>query len=116
MIQERNEELARKSAKASEEDIKTLTDEFEARMGVSERKVYALTKERDMLKRGQEKLTSATDLVKEKDNIIAQVKCLQRRRLHSVGTAIHKGTLMSHDSQGIQKAIANIVPFLHFQK
>lgn len=71
--QERNEELARKSAKASEEDIKTLTDEYEVRLGTSERKVYALTKERDMLKRGQEKLTSATDLVKEKDNIIAQV-------------------------------------------
>ena len=76
MNQERNEELARKSAKASEEDIKTLTDEFEARIGASERKVYALTKERDMLKRGQEKLTSATDLVKEKDNIIAQVDTL----------------------------------------
>ena len=29
-----------------------------------------------MLKRGQEKLTSATDLVKEKDNIIAQVYAL----------------------------------------
>ena len=27
-----------------------------------------------MLKRGQEKLTSATDLVKEKDNIIAQAR------------------------------------------
>ena len=72
-MQERNEELARKSAKASEEDIKTLTDEYEARFGASERKVYALTKERDMLRRGQEKLSSATDLVKEKDNIIAQV-------------------------------------------
>lgn len=73
VVQGRNEELARKSAKASEEDIKTLTDEYEARIGASERKVYALTKERDMLKRGQDKLTSATDLVKEKDSIIAQV-------------------------------------------
>lgn len=71
--QGRNEELARKAAKTSEEDIKTLTDEYEARLGAAERKVYALTKERDMLKRGQEKLTSATDLVKEKDSIIAQV-------------------------------------------
>lgn len=65
--------MARKSAKASEEDIKTLTDEYEVRLGASERKVYALTKERDMLKRGQEKLTSANDLIKEKDSIIAQV-------------------------------------------
>ncbi len=74
--QGRNEELARKAAKTSEEDIKTLTDEYEARLGAAERKVYALTKERDMLKRGQEKLTSATDLVKEKDSIIAQVQHL----------------------------------------
>ena len=71
--QARNEELARKSAKASEEDIQQLTEEYEVRLGAAERKVYALTKERDMLKRGTEKLSSATDLLKEKDNIIAQV-------------------------------------------
>ena len=84
IVQERNEELARKSAKASEEDIKTLTDEYEVRLGVSERKVYALSKERDMLKRGQDKLTSANDLVKEKDHIIAQAcqnHLLQQPRL-----------------------------------
>lgn len=71
--QARNEELARKAAKASEEDIKQLTEEYETRLGTAERKVYALTKERDALRRGNEKLTSATDLLKEKDNIIAQV-------------------------------------------
>ena len=73
-MQARNEELARKASKASEEDIKTLTDEYEARLGAAERKVYALSKERDMLKRGTEKLSSATETLKEKDNIIAQVR------------------------------------------
>lgn len=79
--QARNEELARKSAKASEEDIKQLTEEMEARLGASERKVYALTKEREMLRRGNEKLASANDLLKEKDNIIAQVTRLLAARL-----------------------------------
>ena len=35
--------------------------------------VYALTKERDALRRGSEKLNSINELLKEKDNIIAQV-------------------------------------------
>ena len=35
--------------------------------------VYALTKERDALRRGSEKLNSVNELLKEKDNIIAQV-------------------------------------------
>ena len=76
ILQARNEELARKASKTSEEDVKLLTDEFEARVGAAERKVYALSKERDMLRRNAEKLNSATDLVKEKDNIIAQVQTL----------------------------------------
>lgn len=42
--------------------------------------VYALTKERDALRRGAEKLTSANDLLKEKDDIITQV-CGQPGRM-----------------------------------
>ncbi len=47
--------------------------EFESRLGAAERKVYALTKERDALRRGADKLNSVNDLVKEKDAIIQQV-------------------------------------------
>ena len=36
--------------------------------------VYALTKERDALRRNSERLNSATDLVKEKDAIIQQAR------------------------------------------
>ena len=91
-MQAKNEELARKAAKASEEDIKTLTDEYEARLGTAERKVYALSKERDMLKRGTEKLSSATETLKEKDNIIAQVLiCPPSRVAGCHGTAISSG-------------------------
>lgn len=49
--------------------------EFESRLGAAERKVYALTKERDALRRGADKLNSVNDLVKEKDAIIQQVPC-----------------------------------------
>ena len=72
-VQARNEELARKSAAISEEDLEAMRGEFEARLGAAERKVYALTKERDALRRGADKLNSANDLVKEKDAIIQQV-------------------------------------------
>ena len=48
--------------------------EAEARLGVAERKVYALTKERDALRRGADRLLSANDLVKEKDAIIQQAR------------------------------------------
>ena len=48
--------------------------EFEARLGAADRKVYALTKERDALRRGADKLVSANDLIKEKDAIIQQAR------------------------------------------
>lgn len=38
--------------------------EFEERLSAAERRVYALTKERDALRRGTEKLTSANELLK----------------------------------------------------
>ncbi len=72
LLQAKNEELARKSAAISEEDMEAVRAEFEARLGAADRKVYALTKERDALRRGADKLNSANDLVKEKDAIIQQ--------------------------------------------
>ena len=48
--------------------------ECEARLGAAERKVYALTKERDALRRGAERLTGVSDLVREKDEIIKQAR------------------------------------------
>ena len=73
--QVRNEELVVKAAKVSEEDMAAVQAECERRLGAAERKVYALVKERDALRRGSDKLSSAHDLLKEKDSIIAQV-CL----------------------------------------
>ncbi|KAL0034466.1 hypothetical protein WJX79_003740 [Trebouxia sp. C0005] len=72
-LQARNEELVIKAAKVSEEDMAAVQAECERRLGAAERKVYALVKERDALRRGSDKLSSAHDLLKEKDSIIAQV-------------------------------------------
>ena len=72
-LQSHNEELARKSAAISEEDFEAMRAEFQGRLETAERKVYALTKERDALRRGTDKLSSANDLLKEKDSIISQV-------------------------------------------
>lgn len=72
-MQARNEELARRTAAISEQDFESMRSEFQARLETAERKVYALTKERDALRRGTDKLSSANDLLKEKDSIIQQV-------------------------------------------
>ncbi len=72
-LQARNEELVIKAAKVSEEDMAAVQAECERRLGAAEHKVYALVKERDALRRGSDKLSSAHDLLKEKDSIIAQV-------------------------------------------
>ena len=42
MRQARNEELAMKAAKTSEQDVKTLMEEYEARVGAAERKVSSI--------------------------------------------------------------------------
>ena len=65
--------------------------EAEARLGAAERKVYALTKERDALRRGADKLVSANDLVKEKDAIIQQA-----RARPTFGSSV-SGMLWPHD-------------------
>ncbi len=62
--------------------------EFEARLGAVDRKVYALTKERDALRRGADKLNSANDLVKEKDAIIQQAGLSPYMPIHSLGVCM----------------------------
>ncbi|GAX82954.1 hypothetical protein CEUSTIGMA_g10381.t1 [Chlamydomonas eustigma] len=72
-LQEKNEELALRSSRVSEQDLEEMRSEFEQRLAAADRKVYALTKERDALKKGSEKLTEYSSLMKEKDAIIKQV-------------------------------------------
>lgn len=72
-LQQKNEELVLKTAKISEQELEEMRAEFEKRLGAAERKVYALTKERDALKRGNEKLGDYGNLLREKDDIIKQV-------------------------------------------
>ncbi|KAL5756055.1 hypothetical protein ACOSQ2_020801 [Xanthoceras sorbifolium] len=64
------EDLKRKSSDA---EIETLREEYHQRVSTLERKVYALTKERDTLRREQNKKSDAAALLKEKDEIINQV-------------------------------------------
>ncbi|XP_068647129.1 golgin candidate 5-like [Aristolochia californica] len=64
------EELKRKSGECESD---ALREEYHQRVASLERKVYALTKERDTLRREQSKKSDATALLKEKDEIISQV-------------------------------------------
>ncbi|KAK1315122.1 Golgin candidate 5 [Acorus calamus] len=64
------EDLKRKS---SEVEIDALREEYHQRVASLEKKVYALTRERDALRREQNKKSDATALLKEKDEIINQV-------------------------------------------
>ncbi|KAL8043242.1 hypothetical protein ABFX02_09G106800 [Erythranthe guttata] len=57
----------------NEAEIESLREEYHQRVAVIERKVYTLTKERDTLRREQNKRTDAAALLKEKDEIITQV-------------------------------------------
>ncbi|XP_062180387.1 golgin candidate 5-like [Phragmites australis] len=60
-------------SKSSEAEMDSLKDEYHQRVATLERKVYALTKERDTLRREQNKKSDAAALLKEKDEIISQV-------------------------------------------
>eukprot|EP00267_Zea_mays_P045627 XP_020397941.1 golgin candidate 5 isoform X3 [Zea mays] len=60
-------------SKSSEAEMDSLKDEYHQRVATLERKVYALTKERDTLRREQNKKSDAAALLKEKDEIINQV-------------------------------------------
>ncbi|CAN0878199.1 Golgin candidate 5 [Linum grandiflorum] len=64
------EDLKRKSNDA---EVESLREEYHQRVATLERKVYALTKERDTLRREQNKKSDAAALLKEKDEIITQV-------------------------------------------
>lgn len=64
------EELKRKSNDA---EIESLREEYHQRVATLERKVYALTRERDTLRREHNKKSDAAALLKEKDEIINQV-------------------------------------------
>ncbi|KAK4413858.1 Golgin candidate 5 [Sesamum alatum] len=59
--------------KTNEAEIEYLREEYHQRVAALERKVYALTKERDTLRREQNKKSDAAALLKEKDEIITQV-------------------------------------------
>ncbi|CAH1419293.1 unnamed protein product [Lactuca virosa] len=59
--------------KPNEADIESLREEYHQRVSTLERKVYALTKERDTLRREQNKKSDAAALLKEKDEIITQI-------------------------------------------
>ncbi|KAL6996462.1 Golgin candidate 5 [Sarracenia purpurea var. burkii] len=59
--------------KSNEAEIEILREEYHQRVATLERKVYALTKERDTLRREQSKKSDAAALLKEKDEIINQV-------------------------------------------
>ncbi|KAL3150595.1 hypothetical protein ABBQ32_000402 [Trebouxia sp. C0010 RCD-2024] len=74
-LQAREKQLERQGQQlASMQEVQhQLQAECGRRLGAAERKVYALVKERDALRRGSDKLSSAHDLLKEKDSIIAQV-------------------------------------------
>ncbi|KAJ3670778.1 hypothetical protein LUZ60_008204 [Juncus effusus] len=65
------EDLKRKSSMESE--VESLKEEYHQRVSSLERKVYALTKERDTLRREKNKESDAAALLKEKDEIITQV-------------------------------------------
>ncbi|KAJ7011829.1 hypothetical protein NC653_002047 [Populus alba x Populus x berolinensis] len=59
--------------KTNDAEIESLREEYHQRVSTLERKVYALTKERDTLRREQNKKSDAAALLKEKDEIINQV-------------------------------------------
>ncbi|XP_073525326.1 uncharacterized protein [Phyllobates terribilis] len=65
------EDLRRKSSEAAE--IESLREEYHQRVATLERKVYSLTRERDTLRREQNKKSDAAALLKEKDEIINQI-------------------------------------------
>ncbi|BBH02777.1 heat shock protein 60 [Prunus dulcis] len=59
--------------KSNDAEVESLREEYHERVATLERKVYALTKERDTLRREQNKKSDAAALLKEKDEIINQV-------------------------------------------
>lgn len=71
-MQKKNQELVLKGVKVSEEDMAELQTEFETRLGRAERRVFALTKERDTVKR-QLAGAIAPSTLQARDSRISQV-------------------------------------------
>ncbi|KAJ0745098.1 putative TATA element modulatory factor 1, TATA binding protein [Helianthus annuus] len=65
--------LEEQRRKSNEAEVESLREEYHQRVSTLERKVYALTRERDTLRREQNKKSDAAALLKEKDEIITQV-------------------------------------------
>ncbi|XP_076902744.1 golgin candidate 5-like [Bidens hawaiensis] len=65
--------LEEQRRKSNEAEVESLREEYHQRVSTLERKVYALTRERDTLRREQNKKSDAAILLKEKDEIITQV-------------------------------------------
>lgn len=85
-LQKKNQELVLKGAKVCEEDMEELQTEFETRLGRAERRVFALTKERDAAKRQlASAITPAT--LQARDSRIAQVCTAQLTLCRGRGTA-----------------------------
>ncbi|KAK6153648.1 hypothetical protein DH2020_013287 [Rehmannia glutinosa] len=59
--------------RTNEAEVESLREEYHQRVAALERKVYALTKERDTLRREHNRKSDAAALLKEKDEIITQV-------------------------------------------
>ncbi|MEW5317338.1 MAG: hypothetical protein WDW38_008644 [Sanguina aurantia] len=57
----------------SENDLEELRSEFEVRLAAGERKVYALSKERDALRKGAEKLAEYGATIREREETIKQL-------------------------------------------
>lgn len=60
-------------AASAEADLSAAREELAQRLAAAERKVFALTKERDALKREVERRSDTAELLKQKDDIIVQV-------------------------------------------
>ncbi|KAI3777822.1 hypothetical protein L1987_47625 [Smallanthus sonchifolius] len=73
---------ARQAQRKSNADIESLHEEYHQRVSALERKVYALMRERDALRREQNKRSDSTALLKEKDEIITQVMAEGRQLYH----------------------------------
>ncbi|KAL8189325.1 hypothetical protein R6Q57_028891 [Mikania cordata] len=65
--------LEEQRRKSNEAEVESLREEYHQKVSTLERKVYALTRERDTLRREQNKKSDVAALLKEKDEIITQV-------------------------------------------
>lgn len=65
---------ANQKATSLEQEVEAVKNEYGERLAAAERKSYALSKERDRLKKDLEKKGNTSELLKEKENFIKQVQ------------------------------------------